>query len=96
MLSCLKEIGFRFDILKCEFYITEIKFFGLMVIFDEIKINLKKIVQIKNQIKPKNGKDLKGIRGFLKFINFYRRFIKGFIKIVCPLYNLLIKKSLGI
>ena len=93
MLSCLREIRFKFNILKCEFHITEIKFFGLVIIPDKIKMNLKKIIQIKNWTKSKNGKDLKEIRGFLEFINFYRRFIKDFIKITRPLYNLLIKKS---
>ena len=96
ILFCLREIGFRFNILKCEFHIIKIKFLRLVVTSDGIKIDLKKIVQIKSWIKSKNGKDLKGIRGFLGFINFYRRFIKNFIKIVCFLYNLLIKKSLGI
>ena len=64
----------------------EVKFFRLIIIFDGIKMNLKKIVQIKSWIKLKNGKDLKRIR----------RFIKDFIKIVCFLYNLLIKEFLGI
>ena len=96
MLFCLREIGFRFNILKCKFHIIEVKFFRLVITPNKIKINLKKIVQIKSWIKPKNGKNLKKIKRFLGFINFYRRFIKDFIKIVYFLYNLLIKESSGI
>ena len=59
MLSYLKEIKFRFNILKCEFYVMEIKFFNLIIIFNKIKINLKKIAQIKNWTKSKNKKNLK-------------------------------------
>ena len=96
VLSRLREMGLRLDILKCEFHVTEVKFLGLVVTPDGVKMDPKKVAQIKSWTKPKNGKDLKGIRGFLGFVNFYRRFIKGFAKIARPLYNLLMKESPGI
>ena len=48
MLFCLREIKLRLNILKYKFYVTEIKFFRLMIMSDGIKIDLKKIIQIKN------------------------------------------------
>ena len=47
-------------------------------------------------MKLKNKKDLKIIKVFFRFINYYRRFIKGFIKMAKLLYNLLFKNSFGI
>ena len=44
----------------------------------------------------KYGKDVRTIRRFLDFINFYRRFIPHFFKITRPLYNLLNKKFFGL
>ena len=48
VLSHLKKIRLRLDILKYKFHVTEVKFLRLMVTSDKIKINLKKITQIKN------------------------------------------------
>ena len=38
-------------------------------------------------------KNLKDVRGFVGFANFYRRFIKDFSKIACPLTVLTCKDS---
>ena len=44
-------------------------------------------------MKLKNKRNLKIIKTFFKFINYYQHFIKDFAKIIRLLYNLLFKDS---
>ena len=48
ILKRLKEIKLNIDILKLKFHIQKIKFLELIITPHKIKINLKKIKQIKN------------------------------------------------
>jgi hypothetical protein len=45
---------------------------------DEIKMNLKKIKAI---VKWDTSIHIKKMQAFLKFVNFYRRFVKNFSKV---------------
>ena len=57
-----------------------------------IRIDLEKVRAIAEWLKPALY-DLKGVRRFLRFTNFYRRFVKDFSKIAAPLNNLLKKDA---
>jgi len=57
---------------KCEFYITKTDFIGFIIKLKCISIDLKKIKAIVNWQDPKN---VIGLRLFLGFCNYYRRFI---------------------
>jgi len=57
---------------KCEFYITKTNFVGFIIKLRRISINPKKIKAIVNWQDPKN---VIGLRLFLGFYNYYRRFI---------------------
>ena len=57
---------------KCEFYIKKTNFIGFIIKLKQISINLKKIKAIINQQDPKS---VIGLKLFLKFYNYYRRFI---------------------
>ena len=74
----MKKIDFICDIKKCEFYVQKIKYLNLIIIVDEIKMNFEKIVVI---IDWKIFNTIKKVQVFLKFVNFYRRFICKFNKI---------------
>ena len=50
----------------------EIKYFKLIIIINEVRMNMKKIIVVLNWSTSKNVKD---VQSFLSFINFYRRFI---------------------
>ena len=79
---------------KSKFYVTKVKYLGLIITLEEVKMNPKKIQEILQWKMSKYGKDVRTIRRFLGFVNFYRRFIPRFSKITRLLYNLLNKKSL--
>jgi hypothetical protein len=84
-LQRLRDADLQADIDKCEFWIHEIKYFDLIVRRNEIKMNSEKIEII---LQWTTSQSLKQIQSFLKFCNFYRRFIKNFAKIVKSLIKL--------
>jgi len=57
---------------KCEFYITKTNFVGFIIKLRRISIDLKKIKAIVNWQDLEN---VIGLRLFLGFCNYYRRFI---------------------
>ena len=86
VLDKLLGAGLFLDINKYNFYIKKIKYLGLIIAINRLKINLKKVKTIKNQ---KLLQYIKDVQAFLGFTNFYRRFIKDYLKITAPLINLI-------
>lgn len=93
VLERLRRMGIQVDILKTEFFTTEVRYLGLIITTNGVKMDPRKVEIIKNWPKPKNGGDTRAIRRFIGFVNFYRRFILSFSKICRPLINLLKKES---
>ena len=85
----LKNIDFQINIQKCSFKMIEIKYLDLIIIINEIRINMKKVIVILNWSTSKN---VKNVQSFLNFVNFYRRFIQKFSRFVDSLIQL-IKKN---
>jgi hypothetical protein len=85
VLEALQKAGLQLDIRKCDFGVQEIKYLGLIITTNGIKMDPKKVETIVNWNDPPNVKDL---QSFLGFANFYRRFIKDFSKIAHPLTTL--------
>jgi hypothetical protein len=88
MLQRLRDVELQTDIDKCEFFVHEIKYSRLIIKRNEIRMNLKKIQII---LQWSTSQNLKQIQKFLKFCNFYRRFIRNFVKIVKSLIKLIWK-----
>jgi hypothetical protein len=91
MLQRLRDVELQTDIDKCEFFVHEIKYLRLIIKRDEIKMNSKKIKII---LQWSTSQNLKQMQKFLKFCNFYRRFIRNFVKIVKSLIKLIRKNVL--
>jgi hypothetical protein len=89
VLQALREAGLHVDIKKCEFETQEVTYLGMIVSTSGVKMDPSKVSCIVNWEAPSNLKD---VQAFLGFSNFYRRFIKGFSRIVKPL-NELTKKD---
>jgi hypothetical protein len=88
MLQRLRNADLQIDIDKCEFFVHKIKYLDLIVDQNEIRMNLEKIETILQWIISQN---LKQIQRFLKFCNFYKRFIRNFAKIVKSLIKFIRK-----
>jgi len=70
---------------KCEFHKTEVKYLGLIIGVDGIKMDPSKVETVKAWPPPENLRD---VRALLGFVNFYCRFVKGYSKVVEPLTQL--------
>lgn len=73
------------DINKYKFLQTEVKYLGLIVGKDGIRMDPEKVSSIVEWEAPKNVKD---VQTFLGFANFYRRFIRSFSNLTRPLVAL--------
>jgi len=76
---------------KCEFEREEVEYLGLIIRRGEVTMDPVKVEAITKWPQPRNLRDL---RGFLGFANFYRRFIKDFARLARPLNDLTKKDTL--
>lgn len=70
---------------KCEFFVPETKFLGMIVGRDGIRMDPEKIKTVREWKSPSCLTD---VQVFVGFSNFYRRFIRDFSKIVAPMVAL--------
>ena len=78
--------------IKPEKYIwkaRKIRFLGVIIGPNRIEMEAKKIEGVLSWLESKNVKD---VRKFLGFANYYRRFIKDFAQVVRPI-NMLMRKD---
>ena len=75
---------------KCVFEVREVEYLGLIIGHGQVKMNPVKVQGVREWPTPTN---LKEVRGFLGFCNFYRRFIRGFSAIARPLNDLTKKET---
>ena len=85
VLETLAKAGLHLDIKKCEFEVKEVTYLGMIISTEGVRMDPKKVEAIAVWEPPVNVKD---VQAFLGFANFYRRFIKGFSRLVTPLVNL--------
>jgi len=82
VLQALHKASLQLDINKCKFHKTKVLYLGLIIFTDSIQMDLKKIEAIVNWQEPENVKDVKA---FIGFANFYQQFINNFFALVSPL-----------
>ena len=75
---------------KCDFNMEEIPILGIVVRKEQVKIEQKKIKAVKKWKTPTRVKD---VESFLRFANFYQRFIYNFSHTARPLNKLKGKKE---
>nr|GEW11449.1 putative reverse transcriptase domain-containing protein [Tanacetum cinerariifolium] len=78
ILELLKKEKLYAKFSKCEFWIPKVQFLGHVINSRGIHVDLAKIESIKDWASPKTPTE---IRQFLGLAGYYRRFIKGFLKI---------------
>ncbi len=79
ILDYLWEADLQVNIQKCEFNVEETVFLEVIVLEQSLCMNFIKVKVIVNWTTLIN---LKEVQSFVKFINFYRCFIKDFLKLV--------------
>jgi len=75
---------------KCAWKVKKVNFLGVVMGEGKIEIEEDKVAGMLNWPIPKTVKD---IRKFLGLVNYYRRFVKDFAKLVRPLNNLTRKEE---
>ena len=76
---------------KCRFRVTEVDFLRMIVSRNGIKMDPEKVNAILKWPEPMN---VKQVRAFLGLGNFYRRFVKDYAIISCPMVDLTCKDVL--
>ncbi len=79
VLNRLRKAELQMNIWKCEFNVEETVFLEVIVSEQDLRMNSSKMIVIVNWTTLIN---LKEIQRFMKFVNFYRRFIRNFFKLV--------------
>ena len=75
VLEVLKGSGLTLKSEKCEFHKSSVKFLGVIISQDGVKMDPRKVKDIGEWGAPTT---LTGVCEFLGFANFYCRFIKGY------------------
>lgn len=70
---------------KCEFEKSKIEYLGLVIWHQQVAMDPIKVKAVTEWPMPTN---LKEVRAFVGFANFYRRFIQNFSKLAHPLHDL--------
>ncbi len=86
ILTTLEQTNLYVNIYKSTFYSQKIDYLGFKIKLRTIEISNKKIEAMKYWLQPIN---IKEIRGFFKFANFYRYFIKRFGRLTIPFIKLI-------
>ncbi len=90
VLSRLREAELQMNIRKCKFNVEETVFLEVIVSELDFRMNFSKVTVIVSWITSIN---LKEIQSFVKFVNFYRCFIKNFSKLVKSFTQLIRKNT---
>jgi hypothetical protein len=86
VIQRLEEAGLHLELSKCEFDVQRTKYLGFILEAGKgISMDPDKIQAIRDWQPPTT---VKGVRGFLGFANFYRKFIKDFATLSEPLVRL--------
>jgi hypothetical protein len=85
LLRQLAKYRLRARLTKCEFHKDKLEFLGTIIGKDGVEMESGKVDAIQKWPTPKS---VRGVREFLGFAGWYRRFVKDFSSIARPLHNL--------
>ena len=90
VLTCLIKKNLRLKSKKCEFHKKKINFLKFVIERHDIKMNLNKITAVQEW---KKFTTIKKVQAFLRFVNYNRKFIKDYSKVVVSLIKLTTKDT---
>ena len=85
VLARLSDFGLQLKAKKCTFMQTEVGFLGHIVGRSGLACDPDKLSAVRDWHEPTK---LKGVRQFIGFVGYYRRFVKDFAKLADPLVSL--------
>ena len=85
MLQLLRDHQLYAKFSKCEFWLTEVRFLGHVVLASGVLVDPEKVEAVMSW---ERSKSVVEIRSFLGLVGYYRRFIKDFFKIEAPMTRL--------
>ena len=88
VIDCLREVNLKLNPLKCKFVRKEVDYLGHVITARGLKPNPRLTDTVQKFPRPSN---LHEIRRFLGMTPYYRRLIKNFAKVACPLRQLTAK-----
>ncbi len=86
MLDKLRKHSLYANLKKCRFHQYEVRFLSYIVSHQGIQMEEEWINAVRDWLEPQLVRD---IQVFLRFANFYRRFIQGFSRLAAPLNSML-------
>ena len=86
ILQRLRDFELYVNLKKCVFDTTQMKFLSFIVFIDEVSMNSEWMRTIEEWSRPRTYREL---QMFLRFVNFYRRFVYRYSHIVASLTDLL-------
>ncbi len=86
ILKRLRKFKLYASLKKCAFFITKVNFLEFVVFTESVSMNLSRVDIIKTWLRSKMYRE---IQVFLRFVNFYRRFIHYYSQIAESLTELL-------
>ena len=89
VFKTLNSVNLKLNAEKCDLCLPEVNYLGMTISANGVAINQKKVTIVKNYPRPQN---VKQVRQFLGFVNFFRKFICKYSIIVHPL-NLLLRRD---
>ena len=81
----IRDAGLKLQPPKCRFFQEEVAYLGLIVSREGISVDPTKVDKVRHWPIPQNSKD---VQQFLGLVNYYRRFILGFVELAKPLHRL--------
>ena len=88
VLQILRENQLFSKLSKCDFWLKEVSFLGLIVFSKGIRVDPVKIEAVMDWKPPRNVTEVRSILGLT---GYYRRFVQGFLVITSSLTRLLVK-----
>ena len=82
VLARLKEYQLAVSVTKSVIHKNSIEFLGYIVATNRVTMSERKVESIKNWKPPRSVKE---VQIFIRFVNFYRQFIKEFSNICTPI-----------
>jgi hypothetical protein len=86
MLQRLRQFNLYFKLSKCSFHVFHVNFLDFRMSFEDIAMQTSRVIVVKNWSKSKSHRD---VQVFIKFANFYKRFVHAFFKASAELISLL-------